>query len=228
MSIHCLIVDDEPLARKVIEKHLEAYEQIRIEGSCENALAAYEILNRKKVDLLFLDIEMPGIGGLQLIRALKDPPAVVFITAYSEFAAESYELEAIDYLVKPVTAERLRRCLTKFFRQLPGKEEANDFIFIRQEGKMVKIFYRDILFIEARKDYLMLHTAQGSQLTHMTMKRMEATLPVEQFIRVHRSFILAIPCITSFAPSEISMGKKIFPIGEKYRKAVLALSDRLK
>ncbi|HEU4471595.1 MAG TPA: response regulator transcription factor [Flavisolibacter sp.] len=230
MSFTCLIVDDEPLARKVIELHLGSYPQFSLKGSCKNALEAFELINTHKIDLLFLDIHLPGVNGMQLIRSLKQPPAVVFTTAYSEYAAESYELEAIDYLVKPVTAEKLSRSLQKFMKlqSKPTQGEAEkEFLFLRVDGKLVKVFFKDIHYIESRKDYLMIHTSAGMLMPHMTMKGIAELLPAALFRRVHRSFIVASDRVLKVSSAGIELEKKHIPLGEKYRKEVLDFfSDR--
>jgi two-component system LytT family response regulator len=225
MSFNCLIIDDEPLARKVIEKYLLDYPQLLLLGSFENAVTAFEIMSTQTIDLLFLDIQMPGVNGLQFIRSLKHPPAVIFITAYSEYGADTYELDAIDYLVKPVSAVRFARSIEKFFKQASHetKERSKNFLLIKCDGRQVKIFHDEIRYIEARKDYLMIYTDTGSLMTHMTVKAMEALLPHEQFKRVHRSYIVAIDAIKTLGPYELEIDGKKIPVGEKYRKQVTQL-----
>jgi len=224
MSFRCLIIDDEPLARKVIELHLSSHQQFSLAGSCKNALEAFELINQHKIDLLFLDIHLPGINGLQFIRSLKEPPAVIFTTAYSEYAVESYELEAIDYLVKPVTAEKFARCLQKFLK-LQGKSKSDEaekeFVFLRVDGKLVKIFFKDIKYIESRKDYVMIYTSRGMLMPHMTMKGIAELLPTGLFKRVHRSFIVAVECVIKVSSFSIELEKKLIPVGEKYKKEVV-------
>lgn len=222
MNYSCLVIDDEPLARKVIEKHLQDYPQFLLEASCENALSAFALINSKKIDLVFLDIQMPGIDGIQFIRSLKNPPAVIFTTAFSEYAADSYELEAVDYLVKPVSTERFARSIQKFLKQAPAvqKKEEKNFLFVKSDGRLTKIYHNEIDYIESRKDYLMIYTEDRPVITHMTMKAMEDLLPPALFRRVHRSYLISLQKIRSLGTNELELGKKKIPIGEKYRKLV--------
>jgi two-component system LytT family response regulator len=181
-------------------------------------LQAFEIISRQKIDILFLDINLPEINGIDFIRSLKSPPSVVFTTAYSEYASDSYELDAVDYLLKPVTPERFRVCMNKLFR-IQGKQaapELSEFLFIKDKGQLVKIFFKDIIYIEARKDYLMLYLTEKILITHMTMKAIEEVLPSD-FIRIHRSFIVSKREITGFSPVFVTIRGKLIPIGRKYK-----------
>lgn len=227
MTYNCLIVDDEPLARKVIERHLQSFPNLKVQGSAENAMAAYELLQTQTIHLLFLDIQMPGINGLQLIRSLKNPPAVIFTTAYAEYAAESYDLDAIDYLVKPVGFERFERSIKKFLQDTsPDALEKEKFLLVKKDGKLSKVFYRDILYIESRKDYVLLCTASQTYIKHMTMKAIEELLAEEPFKRVHRSFIVAMNAVAGMYNNALEMNNRMIPIGEKYKKDVLSSFSR--
>lgn len=224
MIYNCLIVDDEPLARKVIEKHLESFSPFKLQGSVENAVTAFELLHTQQIHLLFLDIQMPSINGLQFIRSMKNPPAVIFTTAYSEYAAESYNLDAIDYLIKPVSFERFERSINKFLKTIqPEQSEQKKFLLVKHDGRLSKVFFSEILYIESRKDYLMIVTATHSYIKHMTMKSIESLLPEQQFKRVHRSFIVAAGAIAGMHNNAFEINNKLIPIGEKYRKEVTRL-----
>ncbi|HTI91534.1 MAG TPA: LytTR family DNA-binding domain-containing protein [Puia sp.] len=229
MTFNCLIIDDEPLARKVIEKHLQAFPQLKVRGSVENAMAAFELLHTQTIHLLFLDIQMPVVNGLQLIRSLKKPPAVIFTTAYAEHAAESYDLDAIDYLVKPVGFERFERSIRKFLNDTSSDTvEKEKFLLVKKDGKLSKVFCRDILYIESRKDYVMLYTADQSYIKHMTMKSIETLLVEDQFKRVHRSFIVAAEAVTGIYNNALEVNKMMIPVGEKYKKEVLGFFRGMK
>jgi len=222
MMYNCLIVDDEPLARKVIEKYLQEFPQFQLQVSVENATAAFELLQTQNIHLVFLDIQMPSISGLQFIRSIKSPPAVIFTTAYSEYAVESYNLDAIDYLVKPVSFERFERSINKFLKTIsPEQEEQKEFILVKHNGKLSKVFFREMLYIESRKDYLIIYTTAETYIKHMTMKSIETLLPEQQFKRVHRSFIVAAESIIGIVNNALEINKKWIPIGEKYRKDVI-------
>jgi len=222
MMYNCLIVDDEPLARKVIEKYLQEFPQFQLQVSVENATAAFELLQTQNIHLVFLDIQMPSISGLQFIRSIKSPPAVIFTTAYSEYAVESYNLDAIDYLVKPVSFERFERSINKFLKTIsPEQEEQKQFLLVKHNGKLSKVFFREMLYIESRKDYLIIYTTAETYIKHMTMKSIETLLPEQQFKRVHRSFIVAVESIIGIVNNALEINKKWIPIGEKYRKDVI-------
>jgi DNA-binding LytR/AlgR family response regulator len=224
MTYNCLIVDDEPLARKVIEKHLRSFPRLTLQGSVESAKAAFELLHTQNIHLIFLDIQMPLVDGLQFIRSMKHPPSVIFTTAYTEYAAESYILDAIDYLVKPVSFERFERSINKFLKTIQLEpEEEKQFLLVKQDGKLSKVFLNEIFCIEARKDYLMIHTSTHVYVKHMTMKAIERILPDQQFKRVHRSFIVSADAITGIYGNTVEISKKAIPIGDKYRKDVMAL-----
>ena len=218
-----LIVEDEPLAQKVIQKHLENFPGFQLAGICENAVQAFETISKKKIDLLFLDITLPSISGIDFIRSLKNAPAVIFTTAYSEYAVSSYELDAVDYLLKPITLERLGLAMDKFLKlqksKLPPADE--DFFFFKEGGKLVKVYFQDIQFVEARKDYLLLHLSQRPVITHRTMKTMEQILPAGDFIRIHRSYIVSKKAVTRVATAFLEVSGKRLPIGEKYKARVL-------
>jgi DNA-binding LytR/AlgR family response regulator len=222
MKYNCLIVDDEPLARKVIERHLQTFPQLALLGSVESAKAAFELLHTREIHLLFLDIRMPLVDGFQFIKSMKVPPAVIFTTAYTEYAVESYSLDAVDYLVKPVSFERCERAIHKFLKSIrPEPVEEKPFLLVKQDGKLSKVFLNAIAYVEARKDYLMIHTAGQVHIKHMTMKAIERMLPGPQFVRVHRGFIVSADAILRIDGSTVEISKKTIPIGDKYRKEVL-------
>lgn len=221
--VRCLIVEDEPLAQKVIERYIAQTAVLELAATCSNAVEAFEVLHAKKIDVIFLDIKMPGINGMAFLRSLKQPPPVIFTTAYTEYAAQSYEVEAVDYLMKPVTYDRFLKSIDKLLKKSIAGQVAEKpvHIYIKDNGKLVKILLADILYIEAMKDYLKLVTPQKIHVTHMTMKAMQQLLPNDIFIRIHRSYIVAAPHITSAGGGELMIAGKTMPLGESYRKSVM-------
>lgn len=228
-SIKCLIVDDEPLARKLIAGHVGKLPGWEIMALCKNAVEAYEVLMKTPVDVLFLDINMPVVSGLDFYRSLKDPPLLVFTTAYPEYAVEGFELEAADYLVKPITFDRFlktaERLHDKLFLQPARKEAGNDpassSVFIKHAGKLIKIWFKDVLYLEAQKDFVRFVTAQTEILASMTMKEAEDMLPSELFLRVHRSFIVSIAAVTALFGNTIEIGSHQIPVGANYKEEVM-------
>ncbi|MGF7080971.1 LytR/AlgR family response regulator transcription factor [Mucilaginibacter sp. UYCu711] len=231
-KINCVVADDEVLARDVILNHLSALENINILATCANGLEVYEVIKSKNVDLLFLDIQMPKLTGIELLRTIKNPPAVIITTAYPEYAIEGYELDVIDYLLKPVTFERLLKAIDKFeTRNNPNYKRIQDFekepsqfndafIYVKSDKRMVRIALKDIIYIEGLKDYVKIHTLDTKIMTYRTMTYFEEKLAATQFIRIHRSFIISLTHITSYSAAEISMGGEIIPIGSTYVKEV--------
>lgn len=221
----CLIIEDEPLAQKIIQKHIASFPQLQLDGSCENALKAFELLSKSSIDLLFLDITLPEVSGIDLIRSLKNPPAVIFTTAYSEYAVTSYEFDAVDYLLKPITFERFSQAMNRFFQRFGNgsSHQTPSFLTVKESGRLVKIPLLDILYIEARKDYLLITTVHQRILTYSTMKAMEEALPSEIFIRIHRSYIVSMKAVEIIAPSYISVAGIQLPIGETYRQTIASI-----
>lgn len=228
-DIKCLIVDDEPLARKLIADHVGKLPNWHIVAQCKNAIDAYEILMKEKVDVLFLDINMPVISGVEFYRSLKDPPYLIFTTAYPEYAVEGFELEAVDYLVKPITfnrflkaAERINeRINAKGVSGFQAKQDITDYIFIKNFSKLLKVNFRDILFLEAQKDFVKFVLRNEELLAGMTMKEAEDILPDSRFLRVHRSYIVSIKAITAMFGNTLEIGKYQIPIGANYKDMVM-------
>lgn len=226
--IKCIIVEDETLAQQVILSHLEKTGRFELVAVCNNALEAKEVLNTKEVDLIFLDIQLPGMTGLNFLRTLPNPPLVVLTTAYSEYALESYEFNVIDYLLKPISFERFCKTVNKIadgklFMQ-PVKEKgasSADHIFIKSNSKFFKVNFSEILYIEGMKDYLKIHTPEYNLVTHQTMNEMEQLLPSKQFMRVHKSYIIALAQIKSIYGNSVEVNKITIPIGLNYKEKVM-------
>lgn len=233
IPIKCLIVDDEPLARKLIAGYVEKLSDWTIVAQCKNAVEAYEIILKEKVDILFLDINMPTITGVDFYRSLKRPPLLVFTTAYPEYAVEGFELEAVDYLVKPITFDRFLKAAERIYDKLLARDRSDhsinrpdpvdpaDHIFIKHYGKLVKVFFEEILYLEAQRDVAKFVLKTDELLAGMTMKEAEEILPTSKFLRVHRSFIVSVKAITAMFGNTIEIGKIQIPIGANYKTAVV-------
>jgi DNA-binding LytR/AlgR family response regulator len=226
--IRCIIVDDEILAQQVIQNHLQKIPGFQVMAVCNNTTEASAALKNFDIDLIFLDIQLPGITGLQFLKMLSNPPLVILTTAYAEYALESYEFSVIDYLLKPISFERFNKSIAKItsgkLYTQPAIEKGNsatEHIFIKSGSKFFKINFSEILYIEAMKDYLKIHTADYKLVTLQTMSEMEKLLPAKQFLRVHKSFIVAVAHIKTVYGSSIEMEKTTVPIGLSYKNAVM-------
>jgi two-component system LytT family response regulator len=228
---NCIIVDDEPVAREILEVHLERIETINVVASCKSAIEAFKIINTQPVDLIFLDINMPDISGLSFAKSMSKDYKVIFTTAYREYAVDGFDLRAVDYLLKPISFERLLQGVNKFFEESLAKAnrpsgeirmEQDDSIFVRSDRKMVKVNFKDIVFIESLSDYIKIHLEGEKVLvTRDTISNIEARLPISDFIRIHRSFIVSIPKIETFTSDTIGIGKHEIPISRSYRDSVI-------
>ncbi|QNF34400.1 response regulator transcription factor [Adhaeribacter swui] len=219
--IQCLIVDDEPLAQQILENHILQTPQLQLVQKCANSLEAFEVIHREKIDLLFLDIRMPILSGIEFIQSLKNPPAFIFTTAFSEYAVMSYELQAVDYLLKPITYERFQVSVAKFLKQPIVPQAEKSYSYFKVNGKLIKVEHAAIIYVQSVKDYLLINTGQSKYITHMTMKSLVELLPSTLFRRVHRSFLINVSHITAISKSTIELGKTRVPVGEKYRQNLL-------
>jgi len=230
--IQCIIVEDERLAQNVIQSHLQKIAQLELVGICNNALEAKEVLKNQQVDLIFLDIQLPVITGLNFLKTLENPPLVILTTAYAEYALESYEFNVIDYLLKPISFERFSKAVNKIVegKLLTGKPKqettSSDNIYIKSSGKFIKVNFADIIYIEGMKDYLKICLANSVIVTHQTMNEMERLLPAEQFTRVHKSYIVSLARIQSIYGNTIETTKLTIPIGINYKEKVMHLTGR--
>ena len=219
--ISCVIIDDEPLAAELLQSYVDREPQLKLLGTFNDAVSAVDFIKANKVDLLFLDIQMPHMNGIQLLKSLESPPIVIFTTAYSEYAAEGFELDAIDYLLKPFDVKRFQRAVAKAveYRKAMVKTEVNatPFIFIKSEYQVIKINYDDIRYIEALDDYIKIYTTNTRPvLTLMTLKTIMEKLPDELFARVHRSYIISLNKLESVRNKRIKIGEIEIPIGSSY------------
>jgi DNA-binding LytR/AlgR family response regulator len=234
-KIRCLVIDDEPPARVILKEHISQVESLELAGDCSNAVEAVAFLQQHPVDLLFLDIQMPHILGTSFIRTLKNPPKVIFTTAFRKYAVEGFDLNAVDYLLKPIGFERFLQAVNKVLQTniaVPGintqasesiPEKAYPFLYFRVDRKMIKIFLDDILFLESMKDYIRIFTKTKMIITKQPISSLEELLPAEAFIRIHRSYIVAIDKIDSFSSDTIEISKKELPIGRIYKNEVVKL-----
>ena len=229
-KIICLAVDDEPLALSILEKYIGNVETLTLAGTCTNAVQALQMLQKFPVDLLFLDIQMPQIMGTDFIRTLKKPPKVIFTTAYRKYAVEGFELDAVDYLLKPVSFERFLKGINKVLQtdiqsaapefHAKGMVHESSCLYVRAERKMIKVLLDDILYVEGMGDYVKIITSEKTIITKQSLSTLEETLSKEAFIRIHRSFIVAIKKIDSYNADTIEIKKNELPIGRLFKHEV--------
>lgn len=227
-TVKCLIVDDEPLAIALMKAHIEQVSQLELVGACQNALAAFEILKSQKIDLLFLDIQMPVLTGIEFVKSLKEPPAIIFTTAHRQYALEGYELNVVDYLLKPIPFTRFFKAINKYLdSQAQAKhvniesESANKYIFVNVNKKHLRLAFADILYIESLKDYLKIITKSQSVVTKGTISAFAERL-TDNFCRVHRSYIVNLEEVTAYTQQDIEIGQKEIPIGLSYKQGLMA------
>jgi len=222
----CMIVDDEPVAIRIIRQHLSKMDQYEVVKSCTDAMEAFRYLTRSEVDLLLLDIEMPELTGIQLFKTLDHPPALILVTAHRDYAVEGFELNALDYLMKPVSFPRFIKALERFEQSQSANQTSNnhqspDFIFVTVDRKKKKITLDEILYIESLKDYIRIYTRDEMIITKETTSGFEQRLPSDSFLRIHRSFIINVEKIEMISYDEISLGRHTIPIGRSYREEVM-------
>ncbi|MBX2964058.1 MAG: response regulator transcription factor [Cyclobacteriaceae bacterium] len=221
MRHKCIIVDDEPPAIKILERYIDSVPQLEIVKSCKNAFEALNVLSSKRIDLMFLDIHMPKLIGTELLKTLPYQPKTIFTTAHKDFALEAFELDAVDYLLKPISFERFLKAVNKFchvsgFESRP-EEQSPGFLYFRSDRKMVKVFLDNIVYAESFKDYVVIHRENEPELRiKQTLNNVENMLPDNQFVRIHRSFIVAAKKITAFTKKDVEIGKIELPIGKRY------------
>lgn len=230
MKIRCLLIDDEPPALKVLQSHIAQISGLEVVGTCSNAVEAIDLLHRKTVDVMFLDIKMPKIIGTEFLRSLSHPPKVIFVTAYRDYAVEGFELDAVDYLVKPVSFERFLKAVNRLKRsegpQVPEEKfyqsNPDAFVYLKADRTMQKIFLDEILYIESWKDYVRLYLTGGKNImVKQPISAIENLLSVHKFLRVHRSYIVSLDKISGYSGSAIKLGDSEIPIGRLYKQSVM-------
>ncbi len=235
--LNCIAVDDEPLALEVIESLISRHPNLKLARKCQNALEAMEWIKSNPVDVVFSDINMPGITGIDFAKAIQNArPVVVFTTAHQEYAAEAFEIEALDFLLKPVSPDRFSKTvkrLEEYFelRHSKGKENVEmdeGHMFVKSDSKLLKVAYSEILYVEAFADYVKIWIGEEKRIvTLQTMKNMESGLPADKFIRVHRSYIVAIDKIESLQNNAVTIMKKEIPVGKNYKDGLMELISKM-
>jgi two-component system LytT family response regulator len=231
MELTCIAIDDEPLALEIITAYIEKVSFLRLLKTFDNAIDSIDFIKNNRVDLMFLDIQMESLSGIQLIHALKERPAVIFTTAYDRYAVEGFELDAADYLLKPISFQRFVKSVDKVYNKIisnrngqdaqepQGREATDDFIFVKTENRLQKVALSDILFIEGQGDYLKIVTAAVRIMTLQNFRKFEETLPPENFIRVHKSYLVALNKIESISRNRIKIGNHLIPVSDTYKDA---------
>jgi DNA-binding LytR/AlgR family response regulator len=225
MKLKCLIVDDEPIARKGLEEYVSDVSLLQLVHSCESAFKAANFLNTQPVDLIFLDIQMPNVSGIEFLRGLKNPPMVIFTTAHSSYALEGYSLDVIDYLLKPISFDRFLKAVQKahdyHVLKQPTKELESDYFFIKVNHQFEKVNYDEVLYVEAMQNYCIVHTSTRKLITYHTLSGLEKQLPPTQFLKIHKSFIAAIEKISALDSNELKIGSASLPISRSLKDEVM-------
>ncbi|MGQ8336337.1 LytR/AlgR family response regulator transcription factor [Sunxiuqinia sp. A32] len=229
LSYNCIIVDDEPIAIRVIKNHLSEFKNMQLVGECANAIEAIEVLSKTKVDLIFLDIQMPQITGVEFLKNLNPAPKVIFTTAYRDYAIEAFELDVVDYLLKPISLVRFSKAINKFYQRVTentqvsekeDKSESANHIFLKADKKLHKVLFNEIIYFESFGDYLIVRTETGKITVKERISHIEEQLPRQQFIRVHRGYLVSVQKITALLPGLLELGKYKIPIGRSYKQNV--------
>ncbi|MBC8315134.1 MAG: response regulator transcription factor [Bacteroidales bacterium] len=229
MKIRSIIIDDEPLAQRVIEKYAQDIPFLEIAGKCNQAVEAIEILHQKQIDLLFLDINMPKLSGIDFLKTMKHPPLVIITTAYAEFALEGYELDVVDYLMKPFAFDRFVKAVHKAqdilsskltTEEQPGTSDhiqEEQFIFVKSEKKTFKVNLNDLMYVEALGDYVKIYTHERMIVSYQSLKNVETILPPNRFPRVHKSYVISLSKVELIEGNQVRIGEKFIPIGSNYK-----------
>lgn len=238
MIIQCIAVDDEPLALNILEEYIKKIPYLDLKMTFTSALECIDYLKQNKVDLLFLDIQMEELSGIQLLKVLKDRPEVIFTTAYNKYAIQGFDLDVTDYLLKPISFERFLIAVDKVYEKInlkkspvvtshetSSKSGEKDFFFVKTEFRLQKVFLSDILYIEGMGDYVRIVTTKERIMTLQSFKKVESVLTEPRFVRVHRSYMIALDKITSVERNRIRIGDQLIPVGENYRKAFFAMLE---
>ncbi|MEO8112458.1 MAG: LytTR family DNA-binding domain-containing protein [Ginsengibacter sp.] len=229
--LKCLVIDDEPPARKIIRSYIKDLPLLEFAGECGNALQSIYFLQQNNVDLIFLDIKMPQMNGNEFLKTIKNPPFVIFTTAHMDYAIEGYELDVVDYLLKPIKFDRFVKAVNKAImlkgnnaveeKPVTNHKPADSFVYFRCERKMIKVMLKDVLYIESMKDYVKIFTTEDMIITKLSLNAVQAMLPETEFLRTHRSFVVSLQKIKSYTHELLEINKIEIPIGKLYRNEVL-------
>lgn len=241
MKYNCLIVDDEPLARSLLSDYVQKVPELNLVQTLASPLQVMDVLRSHEIDIMFLDVQMPDLTGIALLKVLQKKPLIVLTTAYSEYALEGYELDVADYLLKPITFERFLKTVNKVTQRLserssptaapahkPNVESKQPFVFVKDGTKLIKLRIDDILYVEGLKDYVTIHTKTQKVVSLQRLKSLEEELPADKFIRVHNSFIVAFQAIDVIHKNDVQVGATMIPVGETYKKSFREFIDRNK
>ncbi len=230
MSVRCIIVDDEPLAIEILESYVAKVEQMQLISTFRNAVSAFTFLQQHSVDLIFLDIQMPKLSGIDFLKTLKHPPKVIFTTAFRDYALQGFELEIVDYLLKPIPFDRILKAVAKVLHQpaavsTSSKQDVvpDNYVYFKVDKKMIKTKMGDVLYIESVKDYVKVKTPEREIVTQQKISYLEESLPREQFLRIHRSFIVNLEKIDAYSATDVEIGKHSIPIGRNYKNDVMKI-----
>lgn len=223
MNLRCIVVDDEPIARKGLEEYIAEIPYLKHVGSFESATDAAQFLSNYSVDLMLLDIRMPRLSGIDFIKSLSEPPLVIFTTAFPQYALEGYELNVLDYLVKPISAERFKKATQKAldYFSLKHPQTLPDYFFIKCNQQLEKILFNEVLFVEAMQNYCIIHTASRKLICYVTLTAMVEKLPSDRFMKVHRSFVVALDKVTGVGGNSLKISDLVIPISRNLRKELL-------
>ena len=227
--LKCLIIDDEPIAREGIKEYISEIDFLDCVAECKNAIEAINVLQSRHIDLMFLDIQMPKVSGLEFYKNLINPPLAIIITAYQEYAIEGYEMDIVDYLLKPASFTRFIKAVNKarsvhsYMRS--GNKSNSKFFFVKCNQKIEKIIFNDIVYVESLSNYVVIHTKTKKHITYLTFKSIEEYLPTDKFIRIHRGYIVAMQAITAIDGNELILGQKSLPIGKSFKEEVMRIID---
>ncbi len=231
MKVNCLVIDDDPISRTIVCNYINQVESLYLVASCENPVQAMNYLHNSHIKIVFSDIEMPMLNGLDFIKSLKEPPLFIFITSHQEYALEGFEVNATDFLTKPFTYARFLKAVNKALELIAGSEKEvidiqKDYFFVKLDSKLIKLYFDEVLYVEAQKDYVKIYTNTGKpQLVWLNLKHIEEQFPTDLFVRTHRSYIVNISKVDVILNEEVIIGNTSIPLGTSYKENVLKLID---